>query len=207
MRKVIAVICFALTAATPVFAQTGTVWDRHDPRMAYLTEDFRARRVGDIITIMIDESTGIDSQEKREMNKTTEAGLAANGNGSSTSLGKVLNSFAGDLTLGTTSKRKLDGKANSSTDRKFTDKLSVTVVAVLPNGNLVIEGYRQRILSREVRTLRIMGLVRPVDIGPYNTVQSQYIANLFVTYVGRGPESSYTNQGFGGRIFNVIWPF
>ena len=77
----------------------------------------------------------------------------------------------------------------------------------MPNGNLIVEGYRQRMITREMRTLKVMGIVRPADIGPLNTVQSQYLANLHITYDGRGPESSYTNQGWGGRIFNKIWPF
>jgi flagellar L-ring protein precursor FlgH len=85
--------------------------------------------------------------------------------------------------------------------------MTVVVIGVAPNGNLLVEGYRQRILNREVRSLRVTGLVRPADIGPFNTVQSQYIGNFQVTYVGRGPESNYTNQGWGGRIINALWPY
>ncbi len=207
MKRYVGAIIFGLVAVAPVGAQTGTIWDRRDPKMVHLFDDLRARHLGDVLTIVIDENTGMDAQEKRQMNKLTDTGLTANGSGSSSSLGKVLRSFAGDLTLGATSKRNFDSKANSTIDRKFTDKLTVTVIAVLPNGNLVVEGFRQRILTREVRTLHIMGLVRPADIGPFNTVQSQFVANLFVSYAGRGPESSYTNQGYGGRIFNKLWPF
>ncbi len=63
--------------------------------------------------------------------------------------------------------------------------MSFIVVDVLPNGNLVVEGCRQRLITREMRTLRLRGIVRPADIGPFNTVQSQYIANLYFTYEGR----------------------
>ena len=85
--------------------------------------------------------------------------------------------------------------------------MTVTVIAVLPNGNLVVEGFRQRVLNHEVRLLRVAGVVRPADISATNTVQSQYIADFIVHYTGRGPESSYTNHGWWGRALNVVWPY
>jgi flagellar L-ring protein precursor FlgH len=57
-----------------------------------------------------------------------------------------------------------------------------------------------------MRVLRLSGIVRPADIGANNTVQSNFIADLYINYEGRGPESAYTNQGWGGRIFNKLWP-
>ena len=207
MRRCPWLTVLLVATATPVIVRADDIWDRRDPNMAYLFHDYRARRVGDVLTISVEESTGADSQEKREMDKKTAAGMAINGKGSSTALGQALRSFAYDLDLNSTSKRSFDGKANSTIDRKFTDRLSVVVVAVLPNGNLVVEGTRQRMITREMRTLRVFGILRPADIGPFNTVQSQYIANLRIFYEGRGPESSFTNQGFGGRIFNKLWPY
>ena len=194
------------------FPLTGTlraddIWDRRDPNLAYMFNDYRARRVGDVLTILIEESTGFDAQEKRELGKVTKTNMAASGNGSSSSLGTVLRSFGADFGLNSNSNRTMDGKANSTIDRKFTDRLSVVVVAILPNGNIVVEGVRQRMITREMRTLRVFGIVRPGDIGPANTVHSQYIANLRFFYEGRGPESSYTNQGWGGRIMNKLWPY
>jgi flagellar L-ring protein precursor FlgH len=183
------------------------LWDRRDPYNSHLFYDYRARRVGDILTISIDETTGSDAQEIRAMEKNTNADMSFGGKGSSTALGKVLRSFAFDLDLNSSSARKFDGKNNSTIDRKFTDRMSVMVVAVLPNGNIVFEGCRQRLITRELRTLRITGIVRPADINGDNVVQSQFIANLFVSYEGRGPESAYTNQGWGGRIVNKLWPF
>jgi len=183
------------------------LWDRRDPNSSHLFYDYRARRVGDILTILIEETTGSDAQEKREMDKTTSSGMKFGGKGSTSALGEVLRSFAYDMDLSSASNRKFDGKNNSSIDRRFTDRISVMVVAVMPNGNVVFEGCRQRLISRELRTLRISGIVRPADINGENVVQSQYIANLFVSYEGRGPESAYTNQGWGGRIVNKLWPF
>jgi flagellar L-ring protein precursor FlgH len=200
-------LLFLLLAAVPPAVRADDIWDRRSPYVAYMFQDYRARKVGDVLTILVEELTGSDAQEKREMDKKTASGMAFDGNGSSSSLGQALRSFAYDLELNSASNRKFDGKANSTIDRKFTDRLSVIVVAVLPNGNLVVEGTRQRMITREMRTLRVFAIVRPADIGPYNTIPSQYLANLRMYYEGRGPESSYTNQGWGGRIINKLWPF
>lgn len=200
------VVAALVAVVVPTFAQAQSLWDRRDPNTAYMFHDYRARNVGDVLTVVIEEITGSDAQEKREMDKKTSAGSTSSAKGSSSTLGNVLRSFSADLDLQNSSVRKFDGKSNSTMLRNFTDKLSVLVIGVDPAGNLIIEGCRQRLIAREMRTLRVRGIVRPADIGPYNTVQSQFVANLYVSYDGRGPESTYTNQNWGGRIFNKIWP-
>ena len=183
-----------------------SLWDRRDPQTAYLFHDYRARRVGDLLTIVVNESTEFEGLEKREMNKETKtsAGYKFSGN---TASDNVSRNFTADFDGSGVSQRKFDGKNNSSIDRKFLDRMTVTVVGVLPNGNLVLEGYRQRSMNREVRVLRVTGVVRPADIGPSNTVQSQFLADFVVNYAGRGPESSYTNHGWWGRAMNALWPY
>lgn len=207
IKIVLALASAAVSAAAPSVARADWIWDRRDPQQANLFQDLRARRVGDVLTILIDENTGFEGQEKREMEKKTNASGSFSGTGSSSSLGQVLRSFGFDFELKNDSKRGFDGKANSTIDRKFTDRMSVVVIGVQPNGNIVIEGWRQRVINREVRTLRIVGVARPQDIGPFNTINSQFIANMQVSYYGRGPDTNYTNQNWGGRIFNVLWPY
>ena len=85
--------------------------------------------------------------------------------------------------------------------------LVVAVMDLLPNGNMVIGGRRQRVVSGELRTLVISGIVRPLDIRPDNTIRSQFIANFRVDYLGKGPESEFTNQGWFGKTLNALWPF
>jgi flagellar L-ring protein precursor FlgH len=199
------IVAGAAPSALP--AQTQTLWDRRDPSVAEMFNDLRARHVGDVLTVLIEETTGSDAQEKREMGKNTNAKSSTSGSGTTSSLGQVLRSFGFSLDLGASSERTFDSKANSTIDRKFTDRMSFVVVGVQPNGNLIVEGCRYRMISREMRMLRLSGIVRPADIGPNNTVQSHYIANLYFSYEGRGPESTSTNQNWGGRIFNKLWPY
>ena len=78
-------------------------------------------------------------------------------------------------------------------------------IDVAPNGNLIIAGRRRQVVAGEVRTLLVTGSVREPDITPNNTVRSQFIANFKVCYEGDGPETHFSNQGWGSRIINRIW--
>jgi flagellar L-ring protein precursor FlgH len=106
-----------------------------------------------------------------------------------------------------TSNFAFSGAANMTTNRVFTDRLAVTVVDIMPNGNLVIEGYRSRVVAGEERVLRITGVVRQQDVGVGSTVLSGSVANFRVSYLGRGPATRTTTQGFLGRAYNLLRPF
>lgn len=188
-------------------ARADSLWERRDPYFAYLFKDTRARRVGDVLTVVVREITLFDGKEDRKMNKDTRTSALFNiaGKGQGT-LGSA-KAFSGNVDGVATSQREFNGKADYKSDRTFSDRMSVVVMDVLPNGNLVIEGYRRRLVANEEKSLRITGIVRPQDIGPDNIVQSQYIANFQVMYSGRGAESSYTNNGWFGRVLNKVWPF
>ncbi len=195
-----------LCAALP-HAAADSIWDRREPRSAFLFEDLRARRVGDLLTIVVRETTDINESDQRQLRKESKAGGLFNFKGS-TKAGKFL---ARDATISMdtsgSANRRFDGRADYTSDRRFVDRMTVTVVDVQPNGNLVIEGCRRRKVSGEERLLRVTGVVRPADIGQGNVIQSQSIANFQVTYDGRGPESSYSNQGWVSKFLNYVWPF
>lgn len=183
-----------------------SIWERRNPRFAALFEDFRARQIGDILTIEVRETTTFRGQERRDLNKeVTDSGdFQMSGN---TQGGASERSFAARLTGIGASRRRLDSRANTQIDRRFLDGMSVVVIDVWPNGNLVIEGYRTRVVARERRMMRVVGLVRPYDIGPNNRIQSDFIANLEFSYTGRGQESAYQDNGWLGKIWNVVWPW
>src|SRR5580765_3244956 len=195
-----------LLAAVPM-VRGQSLWDRRDPQTAYLFTDTRARHYGDLLTIVVNESTEFEGMDKKEMNKDTSAAAALNLQGKYSAGDLTTRKFTGDASGQSTSSRTFNGKANNTIDRKLVDRMTVTVVGVLPNGNLVLEGRRARVITNETRTLVVTGICRPIDIGPYNTIQSSFIADFIVTYEGKGPESSYTNNGWLGKIVNKIWPF
>jgi flagellar L-ring protein precursor FlgH len=196
----------AVTTAIGVSAPIGladSIWDRRDPRYSYLFEDNRARHVGDIITIAIAENTVANDSDVRALSKTTAATAAAQfGSGSGSSGGATVAPI-----LNVTSNRTFNGNAAYTMTRVFTDQMNAVVVDIMPNGNLVVEGYRSRVVAGEERVLRFTGIVRQADIGTANIVSSNQIANFRISYLGRGPESHFANQGYLGRIFNHLWPF
>jgi flagellar L-ring protein precursor FlgH len=111
------------------------------------------------------------------------------------------------MNMNGSTQRNFNGSAQLTSDRRFLDRITVMVVDVLPNGNLVIEGYRSRIVGGERRDLRITGIVRPADIGAQNTVESRFVANFRITYIGHGPSSRFIEQGWLGRVWNALWPY
>lgn len=187
-------------------AHGDSIWARRSSRYGFLFSDNRARQVGDILTVLISETSLVGQREQRQLNKSHESGGKFNLEGSTTA-GRASRSAQADLEIDSSSRRLFNGNAQFNSNRQFTDRMAVHVVDVLPNGNMVIEGHRIRMVSDERRLLRITGIVRPADLTPNNTVQSEVIANFKIEYEGRGVETSFTNQGWFNRMWNVLWPF
>lgn len=186
------------TASSP--AQS--LWDRRVPSMVDLVGDTAARHVGDLVTIIVRENTDVANRDQRQMAKETDASMnldfSATGD---------LGSGAGTFDFQNESDRSFRGQSQLTVEQEFLDQITVPIVDILPNGNLVLGGRRERLIAGEKRTLVVSGVVRAIDIGPTNTVRSQHVAHFKVCYEGDGPESSFANQGFVGRLFNRIWPF
>ena len=196
-----------LSAGRP--ADAASLWKRRDNRSAFLFADNRARRVGDLLTIMVVENTDIDSNELRILQKqtTTERDFEF----TARLKGDVIEKDAeAEQDLEATSNRRVQTTAQLDSGRDFTDFISVIVVDVMPNGNLVVEGHRTRMIAGERRTLRTAGIVRPNDIenrSVGNVVESRYVANFRIWYEGIGNETQFTRPGWFSRFLNRTWPF
>lgn len=205
MTRRLALVPLALGLVGAVRADD--IWDRRDPRYAYLFQDNRARRVGDLLTVVVSESTSANEREQRALDKNAQASGTASFTGSSASGGGAGRTGAMSFSLSDAFRKQFSGNAQLTSDRTFTDRMAATVVDIMPNGNLVIEGYRSRVVAGEERVLRVSGIVRPADIGIGNAVTSASIANLKLSYLGRGPASRSINQNVGGRVVNWLWPW
>jgi flagellar L-ring protein precursor FlgH len=186
----------AAVAAAPV-AVADNIWERRDPRYAFLFQDNRARAIGDVLTIAVAENTVANEQDQRALARATTADASLTFGKDGTTPGQLFSSAAN---------RNFTGNATMTTNRTFTDRIAVTVVDIMPNGNLVVEGYRSRVVAGEERVLRITGVVRQADVGVGSTIQSTQVANFRISYLGRGPASRTANQGIVGRFFNLIQP-
>ncbi|MBY0455837.1 MAG: flagellar basal body L-ring protein FlgH [Gemmataceae bacterium] len=212
MRRLVIAALFLLAAAYTT-SRADSLWERRDPRYAYLFKDNRARAVGDTLVITVLESTVTNEQDQKTLSRTTTSsgqvqvfGGGAVGAGQGGGAGTVTAPGVGFVYPNQTSNLNFTGNAQNTINRVFTDRMAVTVVDIMPNGNLVVEGYRSRVVQGEERVLRITGVVRQQDIGVGNVVPSGNVANFRISYLGRGPSTSTTRQGYLGRLGNLLRP-
>jgi flagellar L-ring protein precursor FlgH len=83
----------------------------------------------------------------------------------------------------------------------------VVVVDILPNGNLVVIGTRDRNIAGDVQKIEVTGIVRPSDISFDNTVKSAQVANFQIVTKNGGVAAPYTRTGWLGRAFDILWPW
>lgn len=191
------------------FAGAGSIFAKKSSNMKGMYDDDTARKVGDILTILISENTEIENKLKRKLEKSTSRSAAWDGKlGIDHSLIPIntdLPSF--NISDGTKSDNKLDGKSEFKDEREVSDKVSVIVEDVHPNGNLVVIGKIQRSISGDKQIINVSGIVRPSDIKFDNTIKSEQVANFNLVIENDGVSETYSKVGWLGQILDFIWPF
>ena len=200
MKSFLFVLAILVGVSTTVDAQS--LWQHRNPRLTNMYADTAARRVGDLVTIVVNEATDVENRDQRQLAKSTDTQF----NLDFSATGDV-GSGAGTFDFQKNSNREFDGQSQYSVAQEFTDQITVQLLDSRPNGNLVVGGRRTRTVGGELRTLVISGVIRTLDINPNNSVSSRHVANFKICYEGDGPESSFTTQGWAGRLVNKIWPF
>ncbi len=190
----------------PAPKTVGSLWQEENGR-AYLYEDLRAMRVGDIITIKI-----VENQKGSKTGDTTAERKSSIENGiTGGTAGLPLFSFGGNLAkkLGVeaSAENKFGGKGATSRADTLTGTVSAVVTEVMPNGNLKIEGHREVTINAEKQTMYLTGAVRRVDVDTKNTVLSTAIADAKIEYVGAGVVDDVQRPGWLVRILDWIYPF
>jgi len=169
----------------------------------------RDYRVGDIITVLLSESTqaarSLNNETSRESsNDTVPAGLSAaiqsanvtfNGN-------KLLNGIKTD---GANISNKGTGVADQRAS--LSGSVAATVIEVQANGNLVVRGEKQLSLSEGGEVIQVSGVIRPDDVSAINTVQSRRLANAQISYRAVGDLANATRAGWGTSFLYKFWPF
>jgi flagellar L-ring protein precursor FlgH len=169
-----------------------------------LFEDNKAIRVGDILTIKLDEQTQAKKKNDLNANKDTSMTVSAPtlwGVAASTVFGRDV-----ETKLKAEKEFKGDGQANQS--NSLTGDISVTVVEVLPNGNLKVRGEKRVTLNEGDEFVRLSGIVRPVDIDTNNKISSDKVADATIMYTGTGALADSSKMGWLSRIIYSPWfPF
>ncbi len=184
-------------------ACAGSIWAKRPTDMRQPYADDVARRIGDILTVQITEDSKVDNKAKRDLTKETDRSTDFNGQ---LNIDHVLPSIPG-FTMEASSSNELKAKADFKDERSFVDRITVVVVDILPNGNLVVLGTRDRNIAGDIQTIEVSGIVRPSDVSFDNTVKSEQIANFRIVTKNGGVSEPYTRPGWLGKVFDFIWPF
>ena len=160
-------------------------------------------QVGDIITVLLDESTQAARTSNTDLSREAKnTGLPT---GLNTEIGKISPFLQGiDLSSsGQTSK----GKGVADQKATLKGSLAVTVVEVLANGNLMVRGEKKLGLAEGTEVIQVSGIIRPQDVGPNSTVQSLRLANAQIAYRGNGDVANAAKAGWGTSALHRLWPF
>lgn len=163
----------------------------------------RTFRVGDVITVILDESLQAGRTRQTDMNrKATNGTIAGELSNQMRSLGSVFNGI--DLT-----NNEITSSGGGTTDQaaSLSGSIAVTVVNVLSNGNLILRGEKQLQMSEGNEVIQVSGIVRPDDIAPNFTVLSRRLANAQISYRGEGGVNDAGKPGWGTSLLMKIWPF
>jgi flagellar L-ring protein precursor FlgH len=163
----------------------------------------RNYQIGDLITVMLNESTQADRSQKTDISR--DASNTALPKGASTLLGNVHPFFDG-LSMNA-AKTASAGKGSAAQAASLTGSVTVTVTEILANGNLVVRGEKKLGLSEGTEVIQVAGVIRPQDIGPNGTVQSLRLANAQISYRGSGDLANASKPGWGTSALLKIWPF
>ena len=167
---------------------------------------------GDVITVLLNESTQAGRQQSNNLKRESTNDVVPQGLTS-----KALRIPA--KIFGSKGEGALDGlNLNSATiestgtgqaDQRasLSGAVSVTVVEVLSNGNLMVRGEKQLALTEGSEIIQVSGIIRPEDISPNNTVQSRRLANAQIAYRGTGDMANATKAGWGTSALMKLWPF
>jgi flagellar L-ring protein precursor FlgH len=183
--------------------------------------DKRAKRVGDIVTIVISETASLNNTLDLKTNKESKAGVE----GFVTNLLNqfitgIPNALLGKMqkpsdsvvipslpTLPVSGANSYNGGGEINNKQTISARAAVQVIDVLPNGNLVVEGTREISFSKERQFVTLHGIIRPYDIQPDNTVASSNVADAQVRVLSEGELTDAQKKGWLLKINDKINPF
>ena len=206
--------CETLPKRDPVFTPVQPVDLRLPPQMngsiyqagydMRLFEDLTAKRVGDILTVKLKESTQAKKKSDLDVEKDNSVSATA----------PILSGidpsfiFDKDISAKIASGYKFEGEGEANQSNELSGDITVTVVAVYPNGNLKIRGEKRVTLNDGNEYIRLSGIVRPIDIDESNVIISTKVADATIMYTGDGTLADSSKMGWFARFFySPIFPF
>ena len=179
-----------------------------------LYEDLKARRIGDILTVRLMESTDASKSTSTSTDKSTSTSvnnptvLGASPQFDVPGFVPLNNTNNLSLETNLSSNNEFEGSGASSQTNQLTGNITVSVVELLPNGNLLVRGEKRVTINNGNEYIRVSGMVRPADIQSDNSILSTQIADATIMYTGDGQTADVNIMGWLARFFiSAITPF
>lgn len=188
----------------PADYSNGSIWQASSRS---ITEDFKAYQRGDIITIVISETSTASKQASTSTDRTSSISAGMPNLLGVENIGMLKNNMNLSSLINASGDSKYAGTGSTSRQDNLTATISAKVIDVLANGNLQIEGRRNVKVNGEDQELILTGTVRPVDISTNNTINSIFIADAKISYSGRGVISDRQSPGWLMNFLDKVWPF
>lgn len=204
--SILAVVCDSILA--------DSLWNKRVTINYNLFDDNRGKRIGDIVTVVVSESTSIANDENATTNNSNSASGSADYNkffrGILSGLRTGRNAKFDDRaanTFETDFQSDFSGKGTYDSTRSINLRITAMVVEVLDNGNLALEGKRNINVNRENYTLKLTGIARPIDISTDNLIPSSQMSNVMFGLEGKGWLTRAGSKGWYNRLKDMLWPF
>ena len=170
-------------------------------------KDQRARRVGDILTVIVKITDQAKIKNSTERSRSTGEGLTASGALGNEFMKIVPGGSDASAVVGLDGSSSSKGAGSVKRSEELVTNIAAVVTQVLPNGNLVIEGRQEVRVNFEIRELIVAGIVRPEDIAADNTIDSAKIAQARIAYGGRGQITDVQQPRYGQQVLDILLPF
>lgn len=207
MKKPSLLLCkitLALVVAAPL-TPAQSIW--HEGMATSMFADKRAMNVGDILSILVQESNTANRQNNTKTSKSSSIDASLQAFLYSPAASGLLTKKGQLPALKTTAAQNFDGGGQINNSEKITARIAVRIIDVLPNKTLVIEGTRKVSFSGETQDAVLRGVVRSEDVMANNTIYSYNIAEATIKYVSSGTITDNQRKGWFTRVWEKVTPF
>ena len=184
-------VTFIFTISSGANVEARSLWSDNQWGMF---ADKKARDVGDILTIIISESTTQTATKSRSNSKS-----------GSTTLNAGTGIFHFLAAAGASGSDSFTANGSATDTNSFSGQITVTVVEVLPNDNMIVEGTQSIWQNKDEHRITLRGIVRRADVRANNTVLSSRVADATLKFDGKGPLNAKQRQGILTQIFNFLF--
>jgi flagellar L-ring protein precursor FlgH len=195
----------AVLGGSPVSCIAQSLWQDTTSRAMYA--DKRASRVGDLITIVVQENTTANKNSQTSTSKKASMDAAITAFLYSPAASGLLTKGGTLPALKYNSANTFDGGGSINNSQQIVAQVTVRVIDVLPNRNMMIEGTRETSFSGEKQNIVLRGIVRPEDVTANNTVFSYNVADAKIQIIGKGAITDSQRKGWFTKIWDKVSPF